>query len=192
MTLKTTATTDRRVHKTRLALRDALIALILERGWDDTSVQDICDRANVGRSTFYTHFADKEDLLIGGLGDLRKALREQAPTVAGGRPLAFARGLIEHAHEQRRLFRAIIGKRSGHVVQQRFRQLLIALVKEDLMGLAPIGPHLDGAAHYIAGAFFELLIWWVDSRSPLPVAELEELFLRMTTPVLSVLPGSRP
>lgn len=191
MEAKKKAPADRRVQKTRMALRDALIELILERGWDETNVQDLCDRANVGRSTFYTHFADKEELLIGGLGDLRKALRQQAPAAAGAQPLAFARGIIEHAHEQRRLFRALLGKRSGHVVQQRFRALLLGLIKEDLAALVPSGPQLDAATHYIAGAFFELLIWWVDSRSPIPTADLEELFHRMTTPVVGTLPDRR-
>src|SRR5512139_3251865 len=66
--------TDRRVLRTRATLREALVRLILERGWDDISVQDVCDRANVGRSTFYSHFADKEELLLAGFDDLRKAL----------------------------------------------------------------------------------------------------------------------
>ncbi|HET9931299.1 MAG TPA: TetR/AcrR family transcriptional regulator, partial [Polyangiaceae bacterium] len=139
---------DRRVQRTRRALSEALIGLILERGWDDVSVQDVCDRANVGRSTFYTHFADKEELLVGGLDDLRMGLRQLAPVEAGARPLGFLRGIIEHADEHRRLFRAVIGKRSGHAVQQRFRQMLIDLIQEDLAAVAPAGPHLDVTARY--------------------------------------------
>src|SRR5438552_11771223 len=56
---------DRRVTKTVASLRLALTELILEKHYDAITVQDIIDRANVGRSTFYTHFRDKEDLLIG-------------------------------------------------------------------------------------------------------------------------------
>ena len=52
---------DRCVQRTRDSLRAAFVALMAERGWDRVSVQDVCDRANVGRSTFYTHFADKEE-----------------------------------------------------------------------------------------------------------------------------------
>ena len=62
---------DRRAQRTRAALRDALISLIGERGWEDLAVQDICERANVGRSTFYLHYAGKEALLESN----RKALR---------------------------------------------------------------------------------------------------------------------
>ncbi|MHB8875490.1 MAG: TetR/AcrR family transcriptional regulator [Myxococcaceae bacterium] len=173
------------MQRTLRTLREALIELMLERGWEDTSVQHVCDRADVGRSTFYTHFADKEDLLISGFEELRMALREQQAASASTRALGFARGLIEHAHEHRRLFRAIVGKRSGQVVQQRFRQLLVDLVHEELAALAPAGPRLDGTVHYVAGALFELLMWWLDARNPLPPADLEQLFHRLTTPVLA-------
>ncbi len=183
---------DRRVLRTRRMLRDALIALILERGWDETSVQDVCERADVGRSTFYTHFADKEELLTSGFDSLRKELRAGHAALSGGtspHPLAFARALMEHVQGEQRLFRALVGKRSGQVIQKRFRQLLLELVREDLADVVPGGVRLEAAAHYITGAFFELLIWWLDSRSSLSPSELEALFSEMTTPVLGALQG---
>lgn len=187
---------DRRVQRTRQALREALVALILERGWDEVSVQHVCDRANIGRSTFYTHFADKEELLIGTLDDLRKGLRELSPIQPGARPLGFVRGVVAHADEQRRLFRAVIGKRSGHVIQQRFRQVLIALVHEDLSTIAPSGPHLDAATRYVAGALMETLTWWVDTRNNFQPEDVEKFFMELTAPVLAVvrkqnMPGVR-
>lgn len=69
---------DRRVRRTREALRDALLALLVERGWDDIDVQALCVRADIGRSTFYLHFPNKEALLRGSLAE----------------PLAFLGGLI--------------------------------------------------------------------------------------------------
>lgn len=185
MGVKPPNTDDRRVLRTRQALREALVALILERGWDEVSVQQVCDRANIGRSTFYTHFADKEELLIGTLDDLRKGLRQLSPIQPGGRPLGFVRGVVEHAHEQRRLFRAVIGRRSGHVIQLRFRQVLLALVHEDLAAIGPSGPYLDAAARYVAGALAETLTWWVDTRNSFQAADVEKFFMDLTGPVLS-------
>lgn len=178
---------DRRVQRTQRLLTEALIQLILERGWDAVSVQDICERADIGRSTFYTHFADKEDLLVGGLGALGQFLRAQAAAGGSNKPLAFARGVIEHVDEQRRLFKALAGKRSGQLAQRHFRDLLVELVREDLQALAPAGVRLDVAVRYVAGAFFELLIWWLEARTQLKPADLEELFHELTTPVLAVL-----
>ncbi len=185
--MKASKPTDRRVQRTHRLLSEALIELILERGWDKVSVQDVCERADIGRSTFYTHFADKEDLLVGGIDGLGQFLRAQARASTGVRPLGFARGLIEHADEQRRVFRAVVGKHSGHVVQQRFRQLLLELVREDLAALVSTQPRLDAAAHYVAGALFELLIWWLEARHPIKASELEGLFHQLTTPVLAAL-----
>lgn len=184
-------TTDRRVARTQGALRDALVALILDRGWDDTSVQDVCDRANVGRSTFYAHFASKEKLLTSSFGALRQALRAQERNSSELRAPAFGfvRGLIEHAHENQRLFRAVIGKRSGLVVQRRFRLLLIELVGEDLAAGGIPKARREAAAHYIAGALFELLTWWIDSRSSLAPRELEAVFRELTIPVFGALRG---
>lgn len=185
--MKTPNAGDRRVKRTRAALQEALVGLILERGWEAISVQDICDRADVGRSTFYVHFSGKHELLAGGLDDLRKRLRRQRPVEKRAAPFAFVRGLIEHAHERRRLFRAVIGRRSGYVIQQRFRRLVIELVREDLAFVAPAGPRLDATVHYVAGALFELLIWWVDTRNQFRPADVENLFHRLTAPVLELL-----
>src|SRR5438034_4032857 len=55
---------DRPVHGTRKLLQDPLVSLMIEKGDEATTVQDIIDRANVGRATFYAHFADKETLLV--------------------------------------------------------------------------------------------------------------------------------
>jgi AcrR family transcriptional regulator len=196
MELKTSNSADRRVQRTRRTLREALIGLILERPWDDISVSDVCARADVGRSTFYTHFADKEDLLTGGFDDLQWALRAQHPISSDAPVFDVARGLIEHAHEHRDLFRAIVGRHSGHVVQQRFRQLLVDLIREDIVVRAPQSPLLEATIHYVAGALFGLLLWWLETQSSLPPSELDEHFHRLTAPVLaaaclSTMPAAR-
>jgi len=186
---KTDPSADRRVQRTRRALGEALVELILERGWAAVSVQDVCDRADIGRSTFYSHFADKEDLLIGGLDDLGQAVRGLGSVRNGDPPLAFVRGVIEHAMEQRPLFRAVIGKHGGHLVQLRFREMLMGLFAEELTALAPTSPQLGPAIAYVAGAFSELLIWWLETRSSLDATELEQVFHRMATPVVDQLRG---
>src|SRR6266542_5467464 len=65
---------DRRVQRTRQLLQGALMSLIQEKGYEALTVQDILDRANAGRATFYAHFDDKEDLLVSRLDGLRASL----------------------------------------------------------------------------------------------------------------------
>lgn len=179
---------DRRSMRTRNALRDALIGLIGERGWDDIAVQDICERADIGRSTFYSHYPNKDALLLGSLDDLRQALVHQAaqrsggPRHGAGQGFHFALGLIEHAHEQRKIFRGLIGRRSGFVVQQRFKEMVVRLVADELPSSAGNLPR-EAVARWIGAAFVELLAWWVEQRSPMPPEDLAALFHRMSRPL---------
>jgi AcrR family transcriptional regulator len=178
---------DRRVQRTRRALREALVALLLERGWDGFSVQDVCDRADVGRSTFYTHFADKEELVAGSFDDLGRFLRahREPPGPGADRVLPFARGLIEHALEQRRLFLALVGKKSGHIVLRQFRELVRGLVAEDVAALLPGGPRREAAVAFLAGAFLEFLTWALESKAPPEAAALDAHFHRLAAPALA-------
>jgi AcrR family transcriptional regulator len=181
---------DRRTLRTRRALRDALLSLLVEKGWDDLSVQDICDRADIGRSTFYLHFSSKEELLKGSLDDLRGALNSLTDGVDKTkpvRPLAFVHGLLNHLYEQRQLCRSIFGRRSAHTVQVRFREMVTKLIADSLVTLAPAGWMRDAAVHYLAGALVEMLSWWIDSRPMRPIDEIEQLYLRLAEPALAEL-----
>lgn len=180
---RTPRTGDRRVQRTRRTLREALVALLLERGWDAVSVQDVCERADVGRSTFYTHFADKEELLVGGLDDLGAGLR-RVPAEPGD-PLPRTRALVHHAWEGHRLFRALVGKRSGEPVLRHFRDLVLALVREDLGAALPAGAALETTAQFVAGGLTQLLGQALDARSPGPVAEFEARLLALVAPLLA-------
>src|SRR5713101_6701176 len=87
---------DRRVQRTRQLLQGELLSLIREKGFEALSVQDIIDRANVGRATFYAHFDNKEDLLVSRLDELRASLKERQrealvrATAADERAFAFS------------------------------------------------------------------------------------------------------
>jgi AcrR family transcriptional regulator len=183
-----TLSADRRVQRTRLALRDALISLLIERGWDEITIQDLCERANVGRSTFYLHFQNKEQLLVDGLDDLRTWLRSQTAgsTHHASASLPFVRGLIEHVAQQRILFRALIGRGSGHVVQKRFREMVTQLVEEHVC-LPASGWKQAAGARYVAGALVELLAWWVDAGNKRSADEIEHLFYQLAAPTITQL-----
>jgi AcrR family transcriptional regulator len=176
---------DQRVQRSRRRLHEALVALILERGWDRVTVQAVCDRARVGRSTFYVHFADKEELLVGGLDHVRDELRRQRRAARTVRPFDFVRGLIEHADGSRRLFRAVIGKRSGLAVQRRFREIVRELMLEELRDQGVAAASLAGASRFLSGALVELLFGWVEGPSDAPAPEVERLFVRLATPVVA-------
>jgi AcrR family transcriptional regulator len=184
---------DRRVQRTQRSLREAMLSLLLERSWDEITVRHICERADIGRSTFYTRYDNKEQLLASGLDDLRVTLQERARASGASKPppMAFLRGLIEHAHEQRQLFRTIVGRRSAHLVQLRFKEMVLRLVKDEFAAYGGSAWERAGAAHFIAGALVETLGWWSESSSKHGPDEFEAFFLRLAGPAIAPLPSSK-
>src|SRR5215204_4599905 len=100
---------DRRSRRTRQLLGDALVELMLEKHFESITVQDILDRADVGRSTFYAHYTDKESLLMSEIEHVIHDLEEYA-TEAGNahHGLLPSLGLFRHVKEQRRLMQAFV------------------------------------------------------------------------------------
>lgn len=99
-------TPNHRIQKSRKLLHQALISLILEKNYESITVQQILDRANVGRSTFYMHFRDKDELLIMGFEHLREILHDiQIKTPAAAQPyekiIGFSLAMFEHLYEYR-------------------------------------------------------------------------------------------
>ena len=110
---------------------------MVEKGYGAVTVQDILDRANVGRSTFYSHFRDKEELLAYGLELLRAELAEvqrKARATGGSEPaFAFTLALFEHVHSHRALYKAVAGHQSGVLVLREFQRMFARLVRHELM-----------------------------------------------------------
>ena len=183
---------DRRVQRTERLLREALFALIREKGFEKLSVQDIIDRANVGRATFYAHFENKQDLLLSGFDELRKALRDRQREAHSSRTsvdeivFAYSHDLLSHVNEYRHLYRAMAGKRSGAAVQNVLHKRTIDLGRDDLKAMArradrPRVPD-DAVVEFIAGGLFGQLMWWLSGKARLSVEELNALFRRFAIP----------
>ncbi len=187
--------------RTEQLIRDALRSLIQERGFEALTVQQIIDRANVGRATFYAHFDNKDDVLASGFDDLRAALKaRQKDALSSGlgleeRVFAFSHEMFAHANQYRDVYRAMVGTDSGATVQRVLHKLLVDLVREDVRGAMPRGERLsiptEALVQFIAGALFGLLIWWIDGPLRLPVADVDALFRQLAIPALKAATPSR-
>jgi len=185
---------DRRVQRTRLTLRSAMVSLIREKGFEALTVQDIIDRADVGRSTFYSHFKSKEDLLGGSVEMMRSTLRKfQRQAIAGPaspreRMFAFAHELFAHAEQHRDVFAAMVGKHSGTVYQHHLHQMLVDLVREDVgaPGSRKVrdAMEVEAVVQFVAGGLLGLLVSWQDRMTRASVDDLDDLFRRMAVPAV--------
>jgi len=170
---------DRRAARTRKALHNALMSLIVSKGYEAITVQDIIDEADVGRSTFYAHYTGKEDLLRSGFATLRHEL-ELARLVAGSgheTPLAFSLAFLEHVNEYRHIYRSLLGARGRTVADQELRRVLTDTVEKDLSGRLD-----DGAVshelciRFVVDTLLGVLAWWFERKRKVQPAEVDAMF----------------
>ncbi|MEE2033388.1 TetR/AcrR family transcriptional regulator [Rhodococcus chondri] len=124
---------DRRVRRTKELLHRALIELLLEKGYSRTTVQDILDRADVGRSTFYSHYRDKDDLLLVSCTEyLRTAVSE--PDTSETPLWKPVHTILTLAERHREVYRALVGKRSSAVLIRATQQMVRDILVDHLRG----------------------------------------------------------
>ena len=172
---------DRRVQRTRRQLHEALLELILEKKYERITVQNILDRANIGRSTFYLHYKDKDDLLIGGMPqNILNFGADETETL-----LPSMTALFEHAQENYHLFRALMGSEGIALVLKAARQNLSQNWQRRVEALqssgTPIPLPAPVVARYLSGAFMSLLTWWLDEKMPYSPAEMNEMFQELAS-----------
>src|SRR5918995_228998 len=132
---------DRRAARTQKALHGALMSLIVRKGYEAITVQDIIDEADVGRSTFYSHYTGKEDLLRSGFQTLRAELAEAQRTAgakseaAQDEPLGSSLAMFEHACQYRHIYKALLGGRGSVIAVNEIRRVLSEIVKKELSGV---------------------------------------------------------
>jgi len=182
---------DPRISRTRMLLQHALNSLILKKDYEAITVQDICDAANVGRSTFYAHYTSKDDLKRKGFEKLHKELvdrqKEVLATAAHDkhRSLGFSLGMFEHARDHLENYRALVGGRGGDISLGTIRKILSNLVSDELANAgakksADVIPR-ELVVQYIVGAYMAVLIWWLDGGAKLPPNRIDAMFRRLAT-----------
>ena len=175
---------DRRSQRTRQLLSEALVGLILEKGYSAITVSDIIDRANIGRSTFYVHYRDKDDLLAGELDRVVDTLSLHISHDSSERDSLFpSLGLFRHVGEQHELYKALIWGPGADLLfkheQKSLSEKIEHGLRESKKELNIPHPIL---ANYVAGSFLTLLKWWLDNKMIYSPEQMDEIFKKLTQP----------
>ena len=176
--------TDARVRRTRDALGDALVALMQEKPFDTITVQDVLERANVSRSTFYSHYSDKDDLLMSDAEEFFEAISTALSQHGDQSDRVFpVQEFFTHLADVQPFFKALVksGKfqenmdlARGHFARGIERRLA------ELPRSRSIPPHELAAISFThAGALLSLLTWWLDRGMRETPADMDQLFHRM-------------
>ena len=176
--------TDARVRRTRDALGDALIALMEEKPFDTIKVQDVLDRAHVSRSTFYSHYSDKDDLLMSDAEEFFELLSMTLSERGDKSERVFpVKEFFAHLDEAQVFFKALMKSGKFHenmeLARGHFARGIERRLSELPRGRAIPAHELPAIAFTHAGGLLSLLTWWIDRGMREPPAELDELFHRM-------------
>ena len=184
---------DARVRRTQRRLREAIVSLIHEKSYPAIIVNEILERADVGRSAFYTHFPNKDALLASGIEQMLHATapRTLPPSVGRfGNALAFSLPVFEYIGQCRHAAEAKMGRRGRRIIHQHLHRVLAAHIADEVRqalqradGRAAIPADL--ATEYIVTTFILVLNWWVESRSRLSARDVDDVFLALVVPALT-------
>lgn len=156
---------DPRVLRSRRALGDALVELLHERRFDDITVQDILDRAGVGRATFYAHYRNKQDVLHSGLeqlfGHLDRVLERDA---SRGTRLVPVREFLEHMQEADMFLASLRASGRLDEIWELSLDFVADMIRRRIeprdAARAAMSPTL--VARMLAAAFMEMVRWWLE------------------------------
>ena len=182
--------TDVRVRRTRDALGDALIALMQEKPFDTITVQEVLDRAHVSRSTFYSHYSDKDDLLMSDAEEFFEALSMALSARGDKSDRVFpVKEFFTHLAEAQPFYKALVksGKFQENMELARghfARGIERRLSEIPRAGSIPVNERAPIAFTH-AGALLSLLTWWLDRGMREPPAQMDDLFHRMVWTGLS-------
>jgi AcrR family transcriptional regulator len=186
---------NRQTQKTKRFLQEALLSLMSEKSYESILVQDILDRADIGRSTFYMHYQDKDALLVGGLqpllGHLKEAQESSAATSSKKyeRVIGFSLAMFEHAHGGRRLYKALSGGQGWMIVQSHIEEMLIQMMKKEarplFKGRNSSEVPFELFVHYLGSTFTSVMTWWLNQRNPVSPEEINDLFRGLVIPTLA-------
>jgi AcrR family transcriptional regulator len=168
-----------RVRRTRALLRQALVELIEDRGFDRVTVGDLASRAMISRAAFYRNYRDKYDLVEQifdeAMAEMTAGEEDDAPS-PGQR---FA-GFLRHIDAYHRLYRALLGRKGSPWFADRMRSALAATSSQHLPG-----HHADALAPTVISAMFvQSILWWLEHDRPCPPEEIAEQSSRLIRAVI--------
>jgi AcrR family transcriptional regulator len=190
----TTEKPDRRVQRTRQLIHQAMMALMLEKGYENITIQDILDRANIGRSTFYAHYRDKEDLLLRGIAEITygeevgAAVHQHIHDLEqyGVSETLFTVPMFTHVKQNLLLHEVMFSKDKENPILEKGTALLYANTKAQIERLIAEGKEpsvpISALAHFLTGGLMSLIKWWVDNDLVYSPQQMDELFQKIAMP----------
>ncbi len=179
---------ERRRQQTRKQLIDTTLKLVLEKGYDAITIQDITDRADLGRGTFYIHFKDKSDVVWEAIQDIMREIEQGAHREFDRRmpqvEYYALRNIFQHGRNNRDLYRVAFSKQGSAMLAWRMQDLLAKILLYDIQhepnaGKSEFGVPDEMLAQMLTGLITRVLSWWLESPKKYSVEEMAAFTYKM-------------
>lgn len=184
---------DRRQKKTREAIFEAFAMLLSQKNYNQISVQEIIDEANIGRTTFYAHFETKDYLLkdlceelFGHITDTAKGLPHgQYHYICGNAKDSVFLHLLRHLQENDRNILKLLSSQNNEIFLRYFKSDLKKLITAQLAETDFSAANLpaDYLVNHIASSFVETVDWWISRSMKETPEEITDYFLTVIQPL---------
>ena len=175
---------DRRQQKTRAAIFQAFSKLLKTKRYENITVQEIINEANIGRSTFYAHFETKDELLRAMCTDIfqhvfsqRLPQEEELDYATGSRNLQLKlEHILYHLRENKTDFGGILKSESSELFLRYFKEYLYELFTRYLDDFhVEVPKHF--LLHHLVGSFSEAVTWWLEEDTRYTPEEVAQYFM---------------
>ena len=185
---------DRRQQKTRQAIYNAFTSLLTEKSYNNITVQNIIDEANVGRTTFYAHFETKDDLLKSVCQELFSHIIVTTMDAAHScglyseqdAPHSVFCHLLQHLKKNDNNILSLLSCKSSDLFLQYFKDSMNELIKKQFT-LQTSGSNIDipqdFLINHITGSFVEMVNWWIKGHMKQTPEELDKYFCAVIEPI---------
>lgn len=171
---------DRRSQRTRHLVGEAFVQLLKEKGYSAITVSDIIERANIGRSTFYSHYRDKDDLFVAQLDRVIDVLSHH---MTNQREIPFfpSLGLFRHVGEEYELYKAIVWTPGIDLFIKHLQTSLSHRIEQGFQeSERKLEVPIPLVANFIAGSFLTLLKWWLENKMVYSPEHMDDIFKKLT------------
>jgi len=167
---------DRRIKRTQKLLQDALISLTLEKGYDAVTIRDITDRADVGYTTFFRHYPDKEALLAGVLNIMKEEFQGVlTPDLIVSEPEKMGELLFDYVQENRDLCRVLLDSTNTMALLRPVQGMGLQEAERMFGPSADRQVFMDLAVNHLVTSLVMLIRWWLDKDMPYPPEKMGQI-----------------
>lgn len=194
MAEETAATEDKRITRSKCALKDALVELIEERGLANFNASDLCSRANLNRGTLYNNFGDKDGLLAALEDDVmrdleafqaqmqRLELRDVLRYRVSKKPMPFLVSLFDHLREQGSFLHAVMGPKGDPSFGPRVRDAVCTEIIQTILHERyrnDPAPFVQYYVAFYASAYLGVITHWVETGMKESSQDMAQIALRL-------------